>query len=66
MKVLIILLMFVMSLYSAASIVDNERWVELSNGVKVSSHLATSGCVALAVITVAFDAACLYILVKVV
>ena len=65
MRVLIILLMFFMSLYSTDSIVDNEKEYEVDGGT-ASVHLTNAGCLALVVITVAFDAACLYLLVKVV
>jgi predicted Co/Zn/Cd cation transporter (cation efflux family) len=65
MKVLIILLMFVMSLYSAGIIADNEKRVEAGYAT-VETQLSIAGCLALMVITVAFDAACLYMLVKVV
>ena len=65
MKVFIILLMFIMSLYSADCIVENETEVEVC-GKAVTSHLTIAGGLALMVITVAFDAACLYMLVKVV
>ena len=65
MKVFIILLMFVMTLYSAGSIVDNEKIVEIGEAT-VRTNLTVAGCMALMVITVAFDAACLYLLVKVV
>lgn len=65
MKLFIILLMFFMSLYSTDNIVDNEKKVEVGEAT-VSRQLTVAGCVALTVITVAFDAACLYLLVKVV
>ena len=65
MKLLIVIFMFLITIFSVQSIVEKAREVKVGNET-ISRSLTNAGCIALAFIAVAYDVACLFLLVKVV
>ena len=64
MTILLIALMFIMTIYSVKQIVDRGRKIVTST--TTGEPMANVACIAITIITVAYDAACIYLLVKVV
>ena len=62
MKIFIIILMFVVTLCAMYYIAENGREVKVGLST-ASRHLTSTGCVAVAIIAVAYDVVSLYLLV---
>ena len=65
MKILIIILMFIMTVYGVSTIADAARKVKIGS-TTANRFMTGAGCIAIALITIAYNAASLYLLVKVV
>lgn len=65
MKTFIIILMFIITIYGINTVESNGRVVKVSE-VITSRHLTGLACVAVTVITVAFDVTCVYLLLQMV
>ena len=66
MKIFIIILMFLISLFTANVIAENGKAVRVENTVTGFRHLTAASCISIAVITTGFNAACVYLLACVV
>ena len=66
MKILIIILMFLVTVFTINIIAENGKAVRVEDTVTGFRHLTSASCISIAIIATAFDAACLYMLVKVV
>ena len=65
MKIFLIIIMFIVSVYAINDIAEHGKTVQV-NGVSAQRHLTAWGCISIAIITVVCDLACLYLIVKVV
>ena len=66
MKYLIIFLMGIMTMYAISVIEANGKAVKVGETVTGFRHLTLAACIMITILTIAFDAACLYLLVYVV
>lgn len=65
MKVFLIIMMFVTTVYSIQNIIDQGKVAKVGKET-VSRHLSNVACIAIATITIALDLAYLYVLAAVV
>lgn len=66
MKAFIIILMAIMTIYAISVIEANGKAVKVGDTVTGFRHLTFAACIMITILAVAFDAACLYMLVRVV
>lgn len=64
LKFLIVILMFIATVYCADCIVKNGKEATVGN-VEVKHHLSAVACVTIALCCIAYNAACVYMLVLV-
>lgn len=62
MKVLIIILMLISTIYAISCIAENGKEVKVGD-TTASKHLTKLGCIAIAIVAVAYDIANVYLLV---
>jgi hypothetical protein len=65
MKIFLIIIMFLVSVYAINDIAERGRVVKVGS-VIAQRTLPAAGCISIAIIAVACDLACLYLIVKVV
>ena len=66
MKAFIFICMAVITIYAISVIEENGKAVKVGETVTGFRHLTFSACLMITVTTIAFDAACLFLLVKLV
>lgn len=66
MKVLIIILMALITIYAISVIEANGKAVKVGETMTGFRHLTFAACIMITVLAIAFNAACLYLLVYVV
>lgn len=66
MKIFIIILMFLVTIFTTNIISENGKAVRVENTVTGFRHLTNASCISIAIIAVAFNAACVYLLAFVV
>lgn len=62
MKVFLIILMLIVTVYAIECIVNNGKEVEVGK-TKVRRYISSVGCIAIALIAIAFNIMCVYLMV---